>query len=413
MTAESSIPVHTIEAMIRDLLLDALTTPDPPRGRGRPPLLTTGLIWAGMVVSLLRGDTAQRGIWHMLNEHDVWGLGRLSISDDCIYRRLERHGAEDMATLFTLLTEALPPVQPSLAVVPAMTDIVALDCSTMESPQYDEGGPAGKIAALFDLHHQRFRTVLLREDAQENEKVSAPTLIHALPPGALVIMDRGYLSYPLFDQISAEGKYWLTRESQHMSYDQVQVRWHDGRGNEDAIAFLGIYRADRAATPVRRITVMHGKTAHVFVTNVLDEQVLAFADVPLLYARRWDVEMAFKLLKRELGLKITWSANWAVVQAQVWAALAIAQVVLWFRAWLAEQRQESIFDCSLELLLKYLPRYLEFGQNPLEVLLEPGPHGGIFRPSRRKPYPAPHAGAYLALDPRFLTPRQPRYGHAH
>lgn len=412
MTTSSSEHIHAIEKVIRDIVLDVLTTPDPPtRGRGRPAVLTTAFLWMGMVVSMLRKDCSQRSIWHVVSEHGAWGLPPLAISDDCIYWQLAHHGAKDMEELFTLLTAALPEVQPSLALLPTMTDIVALDCSTLAPAHYADGECMGKISSVFDIRQQRFRQVFLRERWTENEKATAPALISSLQPGSLILIDRGYFGYALFDQIASEGKYWLTRETKSMSYDDIQVRWQDDQGNEDAVGWLGKYRADQAATPIRRITVMHGKVAHVYITNILDEQVLAYADVPDLYGRRWDVERAFSLIKEELGLNITWSEKWPVVQAQVWGVLAIAQVALWFRAWVAEQRHESIFDCSLSLLLKYLPLYLENGRDPMEVLVRPGPHGGIFRPSRRRTYSAPVAGQYLPLDDRYLTPRKPRYGH--
>jgi len=48
------------------------------------------------------------------------------------------------------------------------------------------------------------------------------------------------------------------------------------------------------------------------------------AEVARLYARRWDVELAFKLVKRRLGLRLLWSAEPNVVLQQVWAVLTVA-----------------------------------------------------------------------------------------
>ena len=60
---------------------------------------------------------------------------------------------------------------------------------------------------------------------------------------------------------------------------------------------------------------------------MLDPTVLSPHEIARLYARRWDFELAVKLVKRHLGLPLLWSAKPVVVQQQVWATLCIAQIV--------------------------------------------------------------------------------------
>src|SRR3712207_7500049 len=44
-----------------------------------------------------------------------------------------------------------------------------------------------------------------------------------------------------------------------------------------------------------------------------DPQVLPMADLARLYARRWDIELAFNLVKTHLGLHLRWGSTPAVV----------------------------------------------------------------------------------------------------
>jgi IS4 transposase len=64
-----------------------------------------------------------------------------------------------------------------------------------------------------------------------------------------------------------------------------------------------------------------------YITNVLSPTQLSLHEIVVLYARRWDIEMAFKLIKRELGLHLFWSAKTSVLPQQVWAVLLISQIL--------------------------------------------------------------------------------------
>src|SRR5260221_11862293 len=94
---------------------------------------------------------------------------------------------------------------------------------------------------------------------------------------------------------------------------QVRHILYQGDGVLDAIVWLGIYRADRARYPVRLGQFyQHGRLPRYF-TNVLDPQQLSLADIARLYARRWDIELGFRLLKERLRGETLWSAQLGVL----------------------------------------------------------------------------------------------------
>ncbi len=70
----------------------------------------------------------------------------------------------------------------------------------------------------------------------------------------------------------------------------------DGYG--EALIFLGAYRSDQAAYLVRLIRFRYRGQWYSYITNVLDPNKLSGAEVVRLYARRWDIELAFRLRNR-------------------------------------------------------------------------------------------------------------------
>ena len=139
----------------------------------------------------------------------------------------------------------------------------------------------------------------------------------------------------------------------------------------DGLVWLGAHRADRAKHAVRLVQFRVGPH-HRYLTNVLDPQLFSLPDIARLYARRWDIELAFKLVKRELRLHLLWSAKPVVIQQQLWATLIIAQVLQALRLEIAGRAGVDPFDVSMPLLVQGLRRSAREGQDPIAFLVERG-----------------------------------------
>ena len=182
---------------------------------------------------------------------------------------------------------------------------------------------------------------------------------------------------------------------------QVRHILYQGDGVLDAIVWLGIYRADRARHAVRLVQFYQHGRLHRYLTNVLDPQQLALADIARLYARRWDIELAFCLLKEHLQLSQLWSAKWEVVQVQIWCALLLAQVFHGLQVQLAAQEGVDPFEVSIDLLVEVVPRLLQRGIAPLPFLRRVGREVGLIRPSTRIEVQVPF------VDATWITPAPP------
>lgn len=191
----------------------------------------------------------------------------------------------------------------------------------------------------------------------------------------------------------------------------MHVQYQDG-DTLDALVWLGAYRADRAKHLVRLIQVPHGQQVHRYLTNVRDPHLPPLTDVGPLDARRWDIEMAFKTVKTELGLHLLWSAKPTVILIQVWAVLIIAQITLALCSEIARRAAVDRFDVSLPLLLQDLPRLARTGtRDPVTWLVAVGRELGYIRPSRRIAWTVPVIPSEAIMPPpdTLETEREPRY----
>ena len=79
----------------------------------------------------------------------------------------------------------------------------------------------------------------------------------------------------------------------------------------DRIVQLGKYRSNPSQHPVRLIEVQLRGVWYQYLTNVLDPKQLSVVEVVALYEQRWQMESAFLLVKRLLGLAYLWAGGYA------------------------------------------------------------------------------------------------------
>jgi hypothetical protein len=422
MTERRETLLDQIEAFLIENL-QALKVSSAPSGPGRPLVLPALCLWAGLLVCVLRGFQSQQALWRLLTVKGLWLFGRFSVSDQAVYDRLERGGIGPLQRLFEQISVVLRARLAPFAIshlASFASEVCVLDATTLDQvarvlpAQRETAGDVpllpGKLATLFDLRRQQWQQALFIDDPHENDKVKARTLVQSLPRGALVLADLGYFGFDWFDWLTEQQYWWVSRLRAKTSYDVLHCFYAQGE-TFDGLVFLGKYRADRAAHAVRLVQFRLGERLCQYLTNVLDPQKLSMGDMAQLYARRWDIEMAFNLVKTHLGLHLLWSAKTVVIQQQVWAVLIIAQILQTFRLEIAGRAEVDPYDVSMALLVQYAPQFARMGYDPVQAFVEQGRAAGFIRPSRRIRIQAPviPASALLPVPENLRLERKPRH----
>ena len=413
--------LNSIEGFLREVI--AGLADEPTSRRGRPRVLPALALWAGMLVCVARGFSSQLELWRLLTHTGLWDFPRFTLKDDAVYQRLKHAGSQtfhqifDEVTRLLRLRQRLKPGATELLAAFA-SGVYALDEMTLDGVkkclpslrQHIGTVLAGKVTALFDVRAQLWHHVEFQEAAAQNEKVAARGMLTHVPPGSLILADLGYFAYAWFDDLTRAGHFWISRLRAKASYTVV-CTLYQGQDVLDAIVWLGAYRADRAANAVRLVSFSRNGKTWAYLTNVLDPCLLSIRQISQLYARRWDIEMMFNLLKTHLHLHLLWSSHLSVVMHQVFAAFTIAQIILGLRADIAQQAQADVFEVSLDLLIRWLPRLAQEGLDPVQALVERGRDMLIIRPSSRLVIQAPDPPLhdYQSLPSHIVLTRQPRY----
>jgi hypothetical protein len=151
-----------------------------------------------------------------------------------------------------------------------------------------------------------------------------------LPPGSIVVFDRGYNDYLWFTELTVFDVGFVTRMKESSLYEVIESRTPQGKGVvRDEIITIRTKHPEVDEQPVRfrRIEFVDAEgKEYVFLTNRLD---LAAATIAEIYRQRWQVELFFKAIKQNLRIKTFVGTSENALHIQIWTAL-IAILMLRF-----------------------------------------------------------------------------------
>jgi hypothetical protein len=169
--------------------------------------------------------------------------------------------------------------------------------------------------------------------------------------GTIVVMDRGYVDYDWWEQLTKQGVYFVTRLKKDILWDEVESRKPPQNSNiiRDQIIRIRASVQYKIETKFRIVTILDEKGEELsFLTNHLD---LGATTIAKIYKDRWQIEIFFKCLKQLARVKTFVGTSANALKTQIWTAL-IAVLILKFL------QLKSKFNWSLSHLVALLRQQL-------------------------------------------------------
>ncbi|MGL4248399.1 MAG: IS4 family transposase [Lactococcus garvieae] len=148
-----------------------------------------------------------------------------------------------------------------------------------------------------------------------------------LTGGSFLAIDRAYIDYKVFQQLTEDGVFYVTKMKKNMRYKQLEGHF---RMNPSGLAELSDhiveFEKDEIKHTSRRIEYWEVKKKHssVLLTNNFDLDPLEIIEI---YHRRWQIESLFKQLKQNFPLKYFFGESVNAIKTQIWITL-IANLLL-------------------------------------------------------------------------------------
>ncbi|MHB1292885.1 MAG: IS4 family transposase [Sulfuricella sp.] len=170
-----------------------------------------------------------------------------------------------------------------------------------------------------------------------------------LEPGAIYVMDRGYLDFARLYTLHQAQVFFVTRAKSNTRLRRIYSAPVDRSTClicDQTIALTGTTSRKDYPEHLRRIRFKDPETGKtlVFLTNNF---TLSAATICALYKARWQVELFFKWIKQHLRIKKFYGNSENAVKSQIWIAVSVYVLV-------AIVKKRLNLDASLYTLLQIL-----------------------------------------------------------
>lgn len=230
--------------------------------------------------------------------------------------------------------------------------IIDLSVSMFDWAKYRRTKGAIKLHLLLD-HDGYLPSFAVVTEGKTSEIKVARTLRFA--PGTILAIDRGYVDYEWFGELTQEEVYFVTRMKEKAVYEvkgEVAVPQNSNVVSDQIISFPRLAREGEEPMLFRRVEIWDAEKQEsiVFLSNLL---AFGATTIAAIYKDRWQVELFFKALKQTAKIKTFVGTSANAVRTQVWTAL-IAMLVLKYL------QLKSKFAWSLSTLAALLRQQLFF-----------------------------------------------------
>ena len=153
--------------------------------------------------------------------------------------------------------------------------------------------------------------------------------IMMLEPGAIYVMDRGYLDFARLYTMHQAQAFFVMRTKSNTRLKRVYsapVDRSTGIFCDQTVTLTGTTSRKNYPEHLRRIRYKNAETGKtlVFLTNNF---VLSAATICALYKARWQVELFFKWIRQHLRIKKFYGNSENAVKSQIWIAVSVYVLV--------------------------------------------------------------------------------------
>lgn len=246
-------------------------------------------------------------------------------------------------------------------------DVYALDSTTIDLcltlfpwAKFRRHKAAVKLHTLMDLRGSIPCFICITDGSTHDVNILDELV---LEPGALYIMDRGYLDFARLFTFTQNLCSFITRAKSNFRYTRIAYHPVDkstGLRSDQTIRLAGYYSSQDYPAVLRRISYFDSETNTklVFLTNNFSLPALTITQ---LFKCRWQIELFFKWIKHYLRIKTFFGTSVNAVKTQIWIAVSVYLLA-------AVVKKELAIEQSLGEILQILSISL-FEQMPIEQAL--------------------------------------------
>ncbi len=191
----------------------------------------------------------------------------------------------------------------------------------------------------------------------------------------IVALDRAYINYAKFEELTDRGVVYVTKMKKNLSYEiLVDCMYQNPQGHMEYREQVVVFRKDGINHIARIITyvdIKKGKKPKLIslLTNDFDMQLQTIVAI---YRRRWQIESLFKQIKQNFPLRYSYGESANAIKIQIWVTLIANLLLSVLQSTLQRRWSFSGLATIVRIILMYylnLEKFLNQPDADLKIML--------------------------------------------
>ena len=189
--------------------------------------------------------------------------------------------------------------------------------------------------------------------------------------GDILAMDRAYIDYSKFEELTRRGVVYVTKMKKNLVYEILSDKMYmtpEGlmESRERKVRFTKRMKGGEAITHTARIITyvdLRKKTPRLIslLTNDLD---MDRQEIIAIYRKRWEIELLFKQLKQNFPLRYFYGESANAIKIQIWVTLIANLVVMVIQKRIKRTWSFSGLATMMRIMLMYYVNCYTFLEKP-------------------------------------------------
>ena len=191
----------------------------------------------------------------------------------------------------------------------------------------------------------------------------------ALGKGDILTMDRAYIDYEKFQQLTERGVTYVTKMKKNLRYSILSDTMRQSpRGlMEVRIQLVEFVKQIKGGETIRheaRIITYCDVRKHKLVSLLTNDMDTDHDEIIAIYRQRWEIELLFKQMKQNFPLKYFYGESANAIKIQIWVTLIANLLLMVMQKGLRRQWSFSGRATMVRITLMYYVDFFSLFNNP-------------------------------------------------
>ena len=209
-----------------------------------------------------------------------------------------------------------------------------------------------------------------------------------LSKGDIIAMDRAYIDYEKFQELTRRGVIYVTKMKKSLKYtvlDDMMYQTPDGL-MEVRIQHVGFIKQKKGGELIHhkaRIITYCDERKHKLISLLTNDMDSDPDEIIAIYRQRWEIELLFKQMKQNFPLKYFYGESANAIKIQIWVTLIANLLLMVMQKGLTRPWGFSGLATMVRITLMYYVEFYSLFNNPekeWEIMLQEA-SGGPPEPS--------------------------------